>query len=243
MKFEKPLLEGKLIKRYNRFFADVTLNDTTLKDGQVVTAHCANSGSMLSVKEPGSRVWLTPVDDPKRKLKFTWELIEIGDALVGINTGYPNRLVAEAIADGQIKSLTGYASLKREQKYGKNSRIDILLESPGKPACYVEVKNVTMKRGSGPNDYAEFPDSVTERGTKHLNELAEMVRAGHRAVMFYLVQRTDCTRFKLADDLDPEYAKAFEKAHKSGVEALCYGCEISPNGIEIGAPLTMDLPK
>lgn len=237
MKFATPLIEGVLIKRYNRFFADVTL-----KDGQAVTAHCANSGSMLSVKEPGSRVWLTPVNDPKRKLKFTWELIEIHGGMVGINTGHPNRLVAEAIAAGEIEPLAGYDSLKREQKYGKNSRIDILLEGPGKPACYVEVKNVTLKRGPGPGIPAEFPDSVTERGTKHLNELAEMAKAGHRAVMFYLVQRTDCARFKLAEDIDPAYAKAFEIAMKSGVEALCYGCEISPDGITIAQPLTIDFP-
>ncbi len=237
MKFEKPLIEGTLIKRYKRFFADVTL-----KDGKVVTAHCANSGSMLSVKEPGSRVWLTPVDNPERKLKFTWELIEIGGGLVGINTAYPNRLVAEAIAAGEIKSLKGYASLKREQKYGKNSRIDILLEDPKKPPCYVEVKNVTMKRDLGPKGRAEFPDSVTERGTKHLNELAEVVKSGSRAVMFYLVQRTDSKRFGLAADIDPVYAKAFEKAMKTGVEALCYGCEMTTNSITIGKPLTMDLP-
>ncbi len=237
MKFEKPLIEGTLIKRYNRFFADVTLTD-----GKVVTAHCANSGSMLSVKEPGSRVWLTPVDNPERKLKFTWEFIEIGGGLVGINTAYPNRLVAEAIAAGEIKSLKGYASLKREQKYGKNSRIDILLEDPKKPPCYVEVKNVTMKRDLGPKGRAEFPDSVTERGTKHLNELAEVVKSGGRAVMFYLVQRTDSKTFGLAADIDPDYAKAFEKAMKTGVEALCYGCEMTTDSITIGKPLTMDLP-
>ncbi|MSO99112.1 MAG: DNA/RNA nuclease SfsA [Rhodospirillaceae bacterium] len=237
MKFSKPLIEGTLIKRYNRFFADVTL-----KDGKVVTAHCANSGSMLSVKEPGSRVWLTPVDNPERKLKFTWELIEVFGGLVGINTSYPNRLVAEAIEAGEIKSLKGYDSLKREQKYGKNSRIDILLEKKGKPPCYVEVKNVTMKRADGPKHPAQFPDSVTERGTKHLNELAAVVKAGGRAVMFYLVQRTDSRRFSLAADIDPEYAKAFEKAAKTGVEAMCYSCDITTDGISIAAPLTMDLP-
>jgi sugar fermentation stimulation protein A len=237
MKFEKQLIEGVLIRRYNRFFADVTL-----KDGKVVTAHCANSGSMLSVKEPGSRVWLTPVDNPERKLKFTWELIEVYGGLVGINTGYPNRLVAEAITAGQIKELKGYDSLKREQKYGKNSRIDILLEKKGKAPCYVEVKNVTMKRAAGPKAPAEFPDSVTERGTKHLNELAEVVKSGGRAVMFYLAQRTDAKAFALAADIDPDYAKAFEKAAKTGVEALCYGCDVSTDGITIAGPLTMDLP-
>lgn len=238
IKFETPLIEGVLVSRYKRFFADVKL-----ADGAIVTAHCANSGSMLSVKEPGCRVWLTPVDDPKRKLKFTWELIEVFGGMVGINTGHPNRLVAEAIAAGQIAELTGYDSLKREQKYGTNSRIDILLESAGKPPCYVEVKNVTMKRNAGAEHAAEFPDSVTERGTKHLNELAEVVKNGGRGVMFYLVQRTDSTHFRIASDIDPTYAKAFEKAVKSGVEAICYGCEVTPNGITIAKPLTMDLPR
>ncbi|MBL8629868.1 MAG: DNA/RNA nuclease SfsA [Rhodospirillaceae bacterium] len=238
MKFEKNLIEGVLMQRYKRFFADVKLND-----GSIVTAHCANSGSMLSVKESGARVWLTPVDDPKRKLKFTWELIEIGNGLVGINTGHPNRLVADAISAGQIAELTGYASLKREQKYGKNSRIDILLEDSAKPPCYVEIKNVTMKRKLGPEYPAEFPDSVTERGTKHLHELADMVAAGARSVMFYLVQRTDSTHFKIATDIDPNYGKALEKALKSGVEAICYGCDVTPNGITIAKPLTMDLPR
>jgi sugar fermentation stimulation protein A len=236
MKFEKPLIEGILINRYKRFFADVKL-----KDGSIVTAHCANSGSMLSVKEPGCRVWLTPVDDPKRKLKYTWELIEIFGGMVGINTGHPNKLVADAIAAGLIPELAGYASVKREQKYGKNSRIDILLETPGKPPCYVEVKNVTMKRTAGPEFPAEFPDSVTERGTKHLNELTDVVSAGGRAVMFYLVQRTDSTHFKIATDIDPNYGKAFEKAIKSGVEAICYGCDVTPDGITLAKRLTMDL--
>jgi sugar fermentation stimulation protein A len=237
MKFAAPLIEGRLIKRYNRFFADVTLTN-----GETVTAHCANSGSMLSVKEPGARVWLSPAQNPDRKLKFTWELIEIHGGLVGINTGHPNRLVADAIAAGEIKPLKGYASLKREQKYGKNSRIDILLESPGKPDCYVEVKNVTMKREPGPMAPTEFPDSVTERGTKHLMELANVAKAGGRAVMFYLVQRADSHRFAIAADIDPDYAAGLEKALKAGVEALCYGCDVTPDGITIAQPLTMDLP-
>lgn len=237
MKFDTPLLEGRLIQRYKRFFADVTL--TT---GENVTAHCANSGSMLSVKEPGSRVWLSPATNPERKLRYTWELIEIGDAMVGINTGHPNRVVAEAIAAGEIKELKGYESLKREQKYGKNSRIDVLLESPGKPPCYVEVKNVTMKRSSGPKAAAEFPDAVTERGAKHLREMTDVVGAGGRAVMFYFVQRTDARRFGIAEDIDPDYAKALKSALKAGVEAVCYGCDVSPDGISIARPLTLDLP-
>ena len=166
MKFHAPLVEGVLLQRYKRFLADVQLSS-----GEIVLAHCANSGSMLSVKEPGSKVWLSPAAAPARKLRYTWELIEVNGAMVGINTGLPNRIVAEAIAAGEIKELAGYDSLKREQKYGKNSRIDILLESPGRPLCYVEIKNVTMRRGFPPAHRAEFPDSVTARGAKHLVEM------------------------------------------------------------------------
>ena len=237
MKFASPLLEGKLVQRYKRFFADVVL--TT---GETVTAHCANSGSMLSVKEPGARVWVSPATNPERRLKYTWELIEIGKAMVGINTGHPNRIVAEAIAAGEIKELHGYPSLKREQKYGKNSRIDVLLEAPGKPPCYVEVKNVTMKRKPGALEPAEFPDAVTERGAKHLREMSDVVAAGGRAVMFYFVQRTDAKRFGLAADIDPAYAEAMKLALKAGVEAVCYGCDVTPDGISIDRSLTLDLP-
>lgn len=236
MKFSAPLIEGTLVQRYKRFLADVRL-----ASGEVVVAHCANSGSMLSVKTPGSRVWLSPAADPNRKLRYTWEMIAVGDALVGINTGHPNRLVAEAIAEGRIKELTGYPVLKREQKYGKNSRIDILLEAPDRPACYVEIKNVTMKRGTG--DLAEFPDAVTERGAKHLREMTDIVMAGGRAVMVYLVQRTDCRRFSVAADIDPGYAAGLEAALAAGVEALCYGCRIGPDAITVAGPLTLDLPS
>ncbi len=237
MKFEQPLIEGTLVNRYKRFFADVRL-----PSGEVVTAHCANSGSMLSVKEPGARVWLSPATNPERKLRYTWEIIEIHGGLVGINTGHPNRLVADAILAGKIPELAGYEVLKREQKYGKNSRIDILLESPGKPPCYVEVKNVTLKRAAG-DQLAEFPDSVTERGAKHLVEMTDMVKAGARAVMVYLVQRGDCRRFTVAADLDPTYAKSLKKAMAEGVEALCYGCDVTPDAITVTKSLTLDLPK
>jgi len=235
MKFHAPLLEGVLVQRYKRFFADVQL--TT---GEHVTAHCANSGSMLSVREPGTRVWLSPAANPDRKLKYTWEIIEVNGAMVGINTAYPNQIVAEAIFAGRVPALAGYPVLKREQKYGKNSRIDILLENPDRPPCYVEVKNVTMRRSlDGP---AEFPDSVTSRGAKHLHELTDMVAAGARAVMFYLVQRGDCDRFTVAQDLDPEYAKTLKSAMKGGVEALCYSARVSPEGVEVDKALTLDLP-
>jgi sugar fermentation stimulation protein A len=241
MKFSTPLIEGRLIQRYKRFLTDVQL-----PSGEIVVAHCANSGSMLSVKDPGSRVWLSPAADPNRKLRYTWELIEVGNGLVGINTGLPNRIVAEAIADGLIPELTGYPVLKREQKYGKNSRIDILLEGPDRPPCYVEVKNVTLKRQGDKHqegDLAEFPDSVTARGAKHLKELTDIVAAGGRAVMFYLVQRTDCRRFSVAADLDPAYGEGLTAAMAAGVEALCYGCRISPDAITVAESLTLDLPN
>ena len=238
MKFKTPLIKGTLIKRYKRFLTDVTL-----EDGTVVTAHCANSGSMLSVKTEGAPVWISPADNPKRKLKYTWEIIEIDGHKVGINTGHPNRLVADAIIAGEIPELTGYENLRREVKYGKNSRIDILLESDGKPPCYVEVKNVTMKRDLGPEGIAEFPDAVTTRGAKHLVELSDMVAEGHRAVMFYLVQRDDCPSFKVAGDIDPDYEAGLAKAIRAGVEVLCYQCAVSPKEIKLSGPLPMDLPS
>ncbi len=235
MEFQNPLIKGTLVRRYKRFMADVKL-----EDGSVVIAHCANSGSMLSVNEPGADVWISPATNPDRKLKFTWELIRIGDAMVGINTSHPNKLVAEAIEDGTIKELNGYASLRREVKYGKNSRIDILLEDDAKPLCYVEVKNVTMRRDLSSGAPADFPDSVTSRGTKHLGELSDMVTDGHRAVMMYLVQRDDADSFTIAEDIDPEYAGALRKALKAGVEVLCYDCALSPKTITVNRPLPVD---
>ncbi len=236
MEFHAPLIEGTLVRRYMRFLADVKL-----ASGEVVTAHCANPGSMLSVREPGARVWLSPAAKPERKLRYTWEMIEVGGALVGINTAHPNLVVAEGIQAGRVPELANYPVLKREQKYGKNSRIDILLEAPDRPRCFVEVKNVTMRRdAAGP---AEFPDSVTDRGAKHLKELADMVRSGARAVMFYLVQRGDCARFAIAHDIDPVYAAGLKTAMAEGVEVLCYTARVAPDGIHVDAPLTLDLPR
>ena len=236
MEFHAPLIEGTLVRRYMRFLADVKL-----ASGEVVTAHCANPGSMLSVREPGARVWLSPAAKPDRKLRYTWEIIEVGGALVGINTALPNFVVAEGIQAGRVPELANYPVLKREQKYGKNSRIDILLEAPDRPHCFVEVKNVTMRRAAdGP---AEFPDSVTERGAKHLKELGDVVRAGSRAVMFYLVQRGDCARFAIAADIDPVYAQGLKTAMAEGVEVLCYTAKVGPDGIHVDAPLTLDLPR
>ncbi len=200
-----------------------------------VTAHCANPGSMMGMKEPGLGVWLSQNDNPKRKLKYSWELVEIDGALVGVNTGFANRIVEEAIEKEAVPELNGYDSMRREVAYGENSRIDFLLQNQNvKASCYVEVKSVTLSRQ---NSLAEFPDAVTARGTKHLTELGEMVRQGHRAVMLYLVQRTDCTRFRLAGDIDPAYKSAFDAARAQGVEALCYTCHMSPTEVTLARAL------
>lgn len=228
MKFHAPLIQGTLVRRYKRFLADVLL-----EDGREVTAHCANPGAMLGLMEPGSDVWLSPAANPKRKLKYSWELLRVGEGLVGINTALPNAIVTEAIENGKIPELAGYDSLRREVKYGQNSRIDILLENEGKPPCYVEVKNVHLRRG-GP---AEFPDSVTKRGAKHLVELGDMAEAGNRAVMFYLVQREDCDSFKIAADIDPQYDAGLKVAISRGVEILCYRCKLSTEEILLDSPM------
>ena len=233
MQFPDPLIHGTLLRRYKRFLADILL-DT----GEEVTAHCANPGAMLGLNQIGSEVWLSPSRNPKRKLKYSWELMQADGGLVGINTAHPNGLVEEAILEIMVKELDGYDSMRRELKYGKNSRVDILLGAESKPDCYVEVKNVHLMRQPG---LAEFPDSVTKRGAKHLVELGEMARAGNRAVMFYLVQRTDCDRFSIAADIDPTYAIELEKAMVQGVEAICYDCTIYTEGIEVRAPLRLVL--
>ncbi|SON56094.1 Sugar fermentation stimulation protein A [Hartmannibacter diazotrophicus] len=235
MRFSKPLVRGQLVKRYKRFLADVILDS-----GEAITAHCANPGSMLGLNTPGSLVYLSKSDDPKRKLPYSWEIMEADGGLVGINTAHPNGLVADAILDGTIAELAGYETLRREVKYGKNSRVDILLTSPDKPDTYVEVKNVHLMRDKG---IAEFPDSVTSRGAKHLYELADMVEAGRRAVMVFLVQRTDCTLFKLADDIDKAYAKAFAEATERGVETLIYRCDITPEEIRASTRLDFVVPS
>ncbi|MGE0515134.1 MAG: DNA/RNA nuclease SfsA, partial [Hyphomicrobiaceae bacterium] len=229
MKFETPLIPGRLVQRYKRFLADVTL-DT----GEAVTATCPNTGSMMGLVAPGSRVWLSSSDSPTRKYRHTWEMVEAdlgqGPNLVGINTNHPNKLVAEAIAGGLVKGMKDYPLLRREVKYGKNSRIDILLECASKGLCYVEVKNVHMMRKAG---FAEFPDSVTERGAKHLVEMSDMVRAGHRAVMVYLIQRADAKSLSFAGDVDRKYVEAFKLATAAGVEAIALRCRVSPDEIAV----------
>ena len=233
MRFSLPLKRGRLLQRYKRFLADVRL-DT----GETITAACPNTGSMLGLTEPGSTVWLSESDSPTRKYRHTWEMIETdlgkGTSLVGINTGHPNRLVTEAIEARRIRKLAGYRTLRREVKYGTASRIDILLEDGKKGRCYVEIKNMHLMRKAG---LAEFPDCVTARGVKHLNELTEMVAQGHRAVMLFLIQRSDAKRFTLASDLDPSYAEAFRQATGAGVEAMAYRCHMSPEEIVLEKPV------
>jgi len=232
-----PLYPGRLIKRYKRFLADVRLDS-----GETLTAHCPNPGAMTGLQDPDSRVWLSRSDNPKRKLSHTFELIETSGGLVGINTGHPNAIVAEAITGGAIPELAGYASLRREVKYGEKSRIDILLEDPKRGKCWVEIKNVHLKRDDGPHPgAAEFPDSVTARGARHLDEMANQVRAGDRAVMVYLVQRMDCDRFCVAGDIDQAYRDALSRAMGAGVEALCVDTEITTETIVVRQNLPLDL--
>jgi sugar fermentation stimulation protein A len=232
MIFPAPLVRGTLIRRYKRFLADVLL-----ESGEEVLAHVANSGAMLGTSDQGLEVWLSPAANPARKCKWSWELCRVDGFLVGVNTAHPNAIAAEAIAAGQIPELAGYATIRREVKYGRNSRIDVLLEAPGRPTCYVEVKNVHLKRG----EWAEFPDAVTARGAKHLVELRDMVAAGARAVMLYLVQREDCRGFRPAGDIDPAYAEGLQAAMRDGVEAICYTCRLSLEDITIGGRLPMSV--
>lgn len=225
MRFPSPLVPAVLIRRYKRFLADCRL-----EDGREVTAHCANPGSMMGLKEEGLRIWLEPNDDPKKKLKYGWRLVEhAGGHFTGVDTSVPNRALRMALEAGEIPELVA-PTVRAEVKYGENSRIDFLLTGGG-PDCYVEVKSVTLCRVPG---LAEFPDSVTARGAKHMAELAEMARQGHRAVVFFLVQRTDCTQVDVARDIDPTYAQAFDAARAAGVEVIAYDTRITPEGVWLG---------
>jgi sugar fermentation stimulation protein A len=233
MRFTAPLIPATLVKRYKRFLADVVLST-----GETVTVHVANPGSMIGLATPGARVWLSKSGNPNRKLAHSWELIEVdfgtGLEFVGVNTAHPNPLVGAALAAGAIPELAGYATIRREVKYGRNSRVDFLVEAPMRPPCYVEIKNVHLMRKAG---LAEFPDAKTERGAKHLDELGDMVEAGCRAVMLFLIQIGSATRFALARDIDPKYGAAFDRARMRGVEAIALRCTIDCSGIEIAAPV------
>ena len=230
MRFEAPLVPARLIRRYKRFLADCVL-----EDGTEVTAHCANPGAMTGLAEPGTRAWLLPVSDPERKLQWSWKLAELpAGALACIDTGLANRIVAEALADGRVPGLAAYQTVRREVAYGQGSRVDFLLGGDDLPPAYVEVKSVTLMREAG---LAEFPDTVTARGARHLAELAEMAAGGARAVLFYLVQRSDAEAVSVAADIDPAYAQAFTAARQAGVEVMCHAAAISTDGISIGRAL------
>ena len=232
MQFPAPLIPARLIRRYKRFLADVEL-----ADGTAITVHVANPGAMLGLTPPGARVLLSKSPDPKRKLSHSWELVEVdfgaGLEWVGVNTAHPNRLAEEAIRAGRIAELNGYDSLRREVNYGRNSRIDLLLQGADRPPCHVEIKNVHLCRRPG---LAEFPDCVTARGAKHLDELANVVRTGGRAVMLYVLQMR-AARFALAADLDPGYAAAFAQARAAGVEAYAYAAAITPEAMTLETPV------
>jgi len=230
MKFENKLIKAKLIKRYKRFLTDVEL-----EDGSVVIAHCTNSGSMKSCIEEGAPVYLSPATDPKRKTRFTWEMIFMNGGWIGINTIIPNQLAFDAIKNGEIEKLRGYTFVKREVKFG-DSRFDIYAENETEK-CFVEVKNVTMKVGN----QAIFPDAVTTRGRKHLETLIEVKKSGIRAVMLYVIQRMDVDVFGLAEDIDPEYAISLRKAIKHGVEVIAVQAKVSPDGIEIIGELAIEI--
>ncbi len=231
MRFGSPLISARLVRRYKRFLADAVLE----ADGREVTVHCPNPGAMTGLAEPGMRIWLEPNDDPRRKLGHGWRLVELtGGHLAGIDTGVPNRIVGEALRQGSIPLLADYPRVRPEQRYGTRSRIDFLLSGDGRPDLYLEVKNVHLRRAGST---AEFPDCVTARGARHLGELAATIRAGHRAMMLYVVQRTDCTAMDLARDLDPAYGRAFDAAADAGVEVLCLGTRIGIEGVDLAGPL------
>jgi len=238
MRFSSELVPATLLRRYKRFLADVEL-----AGGHTTTVHVANPGGMMGLQAPGSRVWLSRSSNAKRKLPYSWELVEAdfggGAELVGVNTGQPNTLVAEALAADLIPALAGYASIRREVGYGAGafggaSRIDFLLEGAGRPPCYLEIKNVHLMRRPG---LAEFPDSVTARGARHLDELAAMAAAGARAVMLYVVQIGSAESLGLARDIDPAYGYAFDRARAAGVEALAWRCRLTPGGIDLMQPI------
>ncbi len=228
MKFAAPLLKGVFLRRYKRFFADIEL-----ERGEVITAHTPNTGSLRTCTDPGAEAYVSRSDNPKRKLYYTWELVRSGSSLVGVNPALANTLAEEAVRAGRIPELSGYAHLRREVRYGANSRVDLLLTDGRQAPCYVEVKNVSMGRGG----VAAFPDAVSARATRHMQELAGQRRLGNRAVVLFVVQRMDCRVFTPADDIDPAYGQALREAARAGVEVLVWRAEVSPVGIELAEPL------
>lgn len=235
MQFTHPILKGKFLKRYKRFFADILL-----ENGETITAHCPNTGAMQGLLVEGSQVWVTHNNDPKRKLHYTWEMSYIDDTMVGVNTQHPNKIIVEAIANNKIPELEGYSKLETEVKYGKqNSRIDILLTYPNNSKYFVEVKNVHYKEANT----AVFPDSPTTRGVKHLEELCHMMDEGHKAAVVYCIQRNDLKDFRFGEEFDPNYAKMAEKALKKGVKMLPFSCTLDENGIAVNQAIPLKALK
>lgn len=235
MLYSRKLVEGRLIRRYKRFLADIQLADG------VITAACPNTGSLMGCCEAGSRVWLSESDSATRKYRHTWELVEVGEVMVGINTGLPNALVSEAIADGTIGELSGYASIRREVAFGEErSRVDLLLEGAGREDCYVEVKNVTAAASKG---VALFPDCVSERGAKHLRELMRLKARGLRPVQLYCVQRGDVNEVRPADGIDHEYGRTLREAIAAGVEVLAYRARVTPSEIRLAERIPVVCPR
>jgi sugar fermentation stimulation protein A len=229
MQLPQPMAHATLVSRYKRFFADVVMDD-----GSAVTAHCPNPGAMLGLNTPGLGVWLSKSDAPKRKLAWTLELVEADGGLAGVNTMNPNRLVAEALAADALPELAGYLVHRREVKFAAASRVDFVLSDPGRPDCYLEVKNVHLRRSG---TLAEFPDCIAARSAKHLRELSAEVGKGNRAVQLFVIQRDDCDAFAACADLDTEYAAALAAAAGGGVEVLCYACELTPREVRISKRL------
>jgi sugar fermentation stimulation protein A len=231
---ETTALTGRFLRRYKRFFADVELDD-----GSVITAHCPNTGSLEGCLVEGAPAILRDSGNPARKLRYTWQAVEIEGTWVNVDTSLPNHVVREGIESGRIRPLSGYASVRAEVRYGTGSRIDLLLSSPGRPDCYVEVKSTTLTKGTT----ALFPDAVTSRGLKHLNELIEVVRAGDRAVQLFLIARDDVRRFAPADEIDPEYCDGLRRAADAGVEVLAYSTRVGLGGIDIARKLEVRLAR
>ena len=223
MKFKERLLQGTLIKRYKRFFVDIKYKN------KIITSHCPNSGSMMGLLNKGNKVWFSRSNNPSRKLKNTLEIIEVAKKMVGINTLFTNKIVLDALNQKKIKNLIKFNNIKAEVKFSDNTRFDFLI-SNNKKKCFLEVKNVTLSRKK---EIAEFPDAITSRGTKHLNELINAKKKGYESYILYLIQREDCTSFKIAEDIDLEYKNAFNKALNNGVKMLCYDCKLNNEEIRL----------
>ncbi len=223
MNFEKILISGVFLKRYKRFFVDVKI------DGKIVTAHCPNTGSMMGLLNKGSRVWLSESNNPKRKLNYTLQIIEDGKSKVGVNTHLTNKIVYDALKNKLIPEFKNLDTIKKEVKFGKNTRFDFLLTIKDKK-IFIEVKNVTLSRSKG---IAEFPDAITARGQKHIDELLKAKKKGYEIYLLYVIQRDDCNVFKLASDIDPNYSELLVKAVEKKLNVLCYDCKFSSKGIKI----------